>query len=73
MMRGILITKFSYKICCNLRLQSYLISFYMKWILTKQSLDYIFFSYILHVCKIFTKLVVEAITYVVTKFCLYFN
>ena len=38
-------TKFSYKIDCILRLQSYSISFYWKWILTNLLLDNIFFLY----------------------------
>ena len=41
-------TKFSYKIDCSLSLQPYLISFYWKWILTNQPLDYIFFLYPLY-------------------------
>ena len=38
-------TKFSYKISCSLRLQTYLITFYWMWILTNPPLDYIFFLY----------------------------
>ena len=41
------LTKFSYKIGCNLRLQPYYISFYWRWILINPSLDYIFFLYLL--------------------------
>ena len=40
--------KFSYKIGCNLRLQTHLISFYWKWILTNPLLNYIFFLYPLY-------------------------
>ena len=43
-----LFIKFNYKIGCNLRLQTHLISFYWKWILTNPSLNYIFFLYPLY-------------------------
>ena len=39
-------TKFSYKISCSLRIQTYLISFYWMCFLTNLPLDYIFFLYL---------------------------
>ena len=53
-------TKFSYKIDCNLKLQPYSIFVYWKWSLRVSPLDYIFLLYILCTYKISKKLKINS-------------